>query len=656
MRSDPLSPQQARQLIDALEAQNAELQRALARLQSIVDTASNGIVTADQRGIIQTINRAAARMFGYSEPELRGQSVNLLMTAPDSQRHDQWIAAYLATGRSSVMGVGRDLVGRRKDGSTFPLNLALGEFSEDGQRFFTAILQDIGDRKQAEEAARAREEQLAAIFRQTTAGFVQADLAGRIFWVNDRFCQIVGRGHRQLEGCRYCDLVYGPDWPGCKGMLERGTGAGSDFVTEQRLVRPDGSLVWARSHMSWMRDAQGGPTGILAAIVDISDRKQVEQDMHERFELESQLTKIAEAVPGVICAYRLRPDGSVFMPFASPAIREVLGLDPADVAEDAAAFFDRIHPEDLAELRGTIAEAARRPAPWRDEFRYRHPQQGERWLEGRSLPQRQDDGSVLWHSFIMDVTERRAAERQAREHQHQYERLLKLEVASQTIAAIAHELNQPLSAAASYADAALRFLQAGNPKPAKLAHALEQGVEQVGRAGQVVHELFQFLRAGEIVTEPLELNTIVREVVGRLREDGHLGGFTSELELADDLRPVAANRLHIEKVLVNLVRNGIEAMRDAGLSSGSIVVTVRTARSGDSAQLTVRDSGPGLDEEAVRRIFKPFFTTKSEGLGMGLAISRALVEAHGGELWAELDSLPGATFHLTLPFAPDSSP
>lgn len=658
-----LSAEQARELIDALqsrqhelERENAELRRGSARLQSVLDTASNGIVTADHHGIIQTVNQAAARMFGYSESELHGQSVNLLMTAPDSQRHDQWIAAYLASGRSSVVGVGRDLTGRHKDGTSFPLNLALGEFSEDGRRYFTAILQDIGDRKRAEERLRAREEQLAAIFRQTTAGFVQADRSGRIFWVNDRFCQLVGRDPEVLEGRLFKDLVHESDWPECERLLGQHAGNGSDFVTEQRLARPDGSHVWARSHVSWMRDSAGNPTGILAAVVDISDRKQVEQEMHERLELESQLARIAEAVPGVICAYRLRADGSAYMTFASPAIREVLGVEPADVARDAAAFFDRIHPEDIGEVRESIAESASRLAPWRDEFRYRHPRRGECWLEVRSLPQSQDDGTVLWHSFIMDVTERRAAERQAREHQHQYERLLKLEVASQTIAAIAHELNQPLSAAASYADAALRFLQAGNPKPDKLAHALEKGIEQVRRAGQVVHELFQFLRGGEVLTEPLELNAIVREVIGRLREDGHLGGFTSVLELADDLRPVAANRLHIEKVLVNLVRNGIEAMRDAGLASGSIVVTVRTSSSGDSAQLSVRDSGPGLEPETARRIFKPFFTTKAEGLGMGLAISRALVEAHGGELWAELDTEPGATFHLTLPFATDSPP
>ncbi|NJD06057.1 MAG: PAS domain S-box protein [Methylococcaceae bacterium] len=660
MGSKTLSPQQPSSRIDTLEQelrrlerQNAELQRSHARLQCIVDTASNGIVTADQDGIILTVNRAAARMFGYAEAELLGRSVNVLMFDADRLHHDGWIKAYLATGHSSVMGSSRDLVGRRKDGSGFPLNLALGEFVAEGQRYFTAVLQDVGDRKRAEEAARTRAEQLAAIFRQTTVGFVQADIAGRIFWVNDRFCQLLGRSRATLEGCLLANLVDELDWPEAEGMFVHCVETGADFVAEQRFVLPDGGRLWARSHASRLCDAGGRATGILAAIVDITDRKHAELEMHERLELEGRLARIADAVPGVICSYRLRSDGTILMPFASPAVREVLGLEPADVGQDAGCFFGRIHPDDVVEVRASMAEAAAGPNPWRDAFRYRHPNEGERWLEGHFLPQRQDDGSLLWHGFLMDVTDRKATERQARENQRQYERLLKLEVASQTIAAIAHELNQPLSAAASYADAALRFLQAGNPKPAKLVHALEQGVQQIGRAGQVVHELFQFIRAGEILTEPLDVNGIVREVIGRLREDGHLGGFATLMELADDLRPVSANRLHVEKVLINLIRNGVEAMRDAGLSSGAIVVTVQTSCSGDCAQVTVRDSGPGLEPEASRRIFKPFFTTKPEGLGMGLVLSRALIEAHGGELWAELTEEPGATFHLTLPFAQD---
>jgi signal transduction histidine kinase len=124
------------------------------------------------------------------------------------------------------------------------------------------------------------------------------------------------------------------------------------------------------------------------------------------------------------------------------------------------------------------------------------------------------------------------------------------------------------------------------------------------------------------------------------------------LQLQPNLPPVLANRLQIEKVLVNLLRNSVEAMRNAGVPKSAITITVRTNAAGTMAQVTVQDCGPGLNADLVHRIFDPFFTTKPTGIGLGLAISRSLIEAHGGQLWADLDAGPGATFHFTLPLAP----
>jgi len=229
------------------------------------------------------------------------------------------------------------------------------------------------------------------------------------------------------------------------------------------------------------------------------------------------------------------------------------------------------------------------------------------------------------------------------------EELLKQQVASQTAAAIAHDLNQPLNAMASYTEAALRLLRAGNPSPQKLQHALESGAAQAQRAGQVVRELLQFFQAGETPIESLDLNRAVDRALTLVGTDGQ-GGFDSTVDLAPELRPVRANRLQVEKVLVNLVCNAVDAMRAAGVSPHSIAITVRPV-DGNMAQVTVQDRGPGLSEEAARRIFKPFYTTKPRGIGMGLAISRALVEANGGRLWCEAAPGHGGIFHFTLPFA-----
>jgi signal transduction histidine kinase len=231
------------------------------------------------------------------------------------------------------------------------------------------------------------------------------------------------------------------------------------------------------------------------------------------------------------------------------------------------------------------------------------------------------------------------------------EELLKQQVASQTAAAIAHELNQPLSAVASYTDAALRLLQAGNPAPEKLKRALEGGAAQTQRAGQVVRELLQFFQGREAAIEAMDLSDAITRAMAVAESNG-LDGFDSTVRLSPGLPRVLANRLQIEKVLVNLVGNGVDAMRAAGISPLSIEIDVGQAAEGNLAQVTVHDHGPGLSEDAVRRIFEPFYTTKPRGIGMGLAISRALVEANGGRLWAEAGSDSGAIFHFTLPLAP----
>jgi signal transduction histidine kinase len=231
------------------------------------------------------------------------------------------------------------------------------------------------------------------------------------------------------------------------------------------------------------------------------------------------------------------------------------------------------------------------------------------------------------------------------------EELVKVQVASQTAAAIAHELNQPLSAISSYSEAALRLLQAGNPSPEKLQRALEGGAAQTQRAGQVVRELLQFFRGGDAVIEAFELGQAVGRALAVVQDDGH-GGFEPIVALAGGLRPVRANRVQVEKTLVNLLRNGVDAMRAAGVSPQTIAIAVRALPDEDMAQVTVRDSGPGLDEDEARRVFKPFYTTKPKGIGMGLAISRSMIEANGGRLWCEAAPGGGGVFHFTLPLAP----
>jgi len=221
----------------------------------------------------------------------------------------------------------------------------------------------------------------------------------------------------------------------------------------------------------------------------------------------------------------------------------------------------------------------------------------------------------------------------------------------QTAAAIAHELNQPLIAVSAYNEAALGMLKTGNLDRERLLQSLERSSAQALRAGNSLHELMDYLHQGEVVAEPFDLNAVVREALAIVADEGY-GGFQAELDLQQDLPPVFANRVQVEKVLINLLHNSVEAIRGAGLAPGAIGITVRTLAERRVAQVSVRDSGPGMTAELAGRIFDPFFSTKDTGMGLGLAISRALAESNGGQLWYEATEAPGAVFHFTIPLAP----
>ena len=253
-------------------------------------------------------------------------------------------------------------------------------------------------------------------------------------------------------------------------------------------------------------------------------------------------------------------------------------------------------------------------------------------------------------AMVSDVTERTRIEAAIQRQRMEMERLMNLQIASQTVAALAHELNQPLAAVSAYAETALRLLRVGNPTPDKLQHALEQSALQAQRAGGVARNMLTVLHKGEVDIGIVDLNHVVCNAVTIARANDH-GDFHTRLELAPDLAPVTANQLQVEKVLVNLIQNGIEAMRDAGVNPSFLTIAARTAADGRMAHVTVSDSGPGLDEQTLHRVFDPFFTTKASGLGMGLPISRTIIESHGGQLWVESDPSMGASFHFTLPFA-----
>lgn len=249
----------------------------------------------------------------------------------------------------------------------------------------------------------------------------------------------------------------------------------------------------------------------------------------------------------------------------------------------------------------------------------------------------------------IDITEQRKAEVRARQHMEEISRLQRLQTANELATMLAHELNQPLTAIAGYAEAGLQLLRLAPPDHDKLARNLERISQQSLRAGETIRQMRTFVGRGRIDPVPLDLNAVVDSTCALMAPRARSRGIGVVVDLAPAMPQVMGVDVHIEQVLINLMRNAIDAIRDARMKRGSI--TVQTRVEGDMAQVSVLDSGPGIDAEKAGRVFDFLASEKKYGLGVGLRICRSLIEAHGGRLWVEPHT-PGGIIHFVLPFAP----
>lgn len=335
-------------------------------------------------------------------------------------------------------------------------------------------------------------------------------------------------------------------------------------------------------------------------------------------------------------------------------MRELWGAESVESVVTHKRFITAIHPEDRT-ARQAALDAAINPkgnGEYHAEYRVINPTNNiKRWVSAVGRMHFEDGIATRLLGVARDITEQKMVEKKLLEHRTETESISQQMVAAHTASAIAHELNQPLAAISAYSEVALHALQSCTNYPDNLKRALEGCVEQAQRAGSSLHELLAFLQKGDLVTEKFDLNDAVKEALNIARGSGY-GEFYPILQLDRTMPEVLGNKVQVQKILVNLLRNAVEAMRSAGLRSSAITITVCTNSDINIAHVTVQDNGPGLELEMGKRIFEPFFTTKPTGIGMGLAISRALIEANGGQLWLDPHNKTGAIFHFTLPFAP----
>lgn len=412
---------------------------------------------------------------------------------------------------------------------------------------------------------------------------------------------------------------------------------------EYRFLHKNGTYRWMLDELRLVRDDDGKPVEIIGAWHDISSLKLAEDELREN---EQSLRLALDAAEMGMWDWNLTTDALWW----DEREYRLFGIPQDEFSGYAATAFGNIHSDDRQRVREEVNAALSSGQAFQSEFRVMHPDGSVHWLAARGQGvENEKGGSRRMMGVNFDITERKKTENE-RDKYTRLENMAqvhRLHIAGEFAALLAHQLNQPLTAIRSFAEAGIVRLRRGKVDPLQMRETLEDVVAQSDRAAGSIRDLRKFLarQPQEMVQSDLnaEVNAAcsLMEVIARGRQVG-VG-----LELGVNLPPVYMRPSQIEQVIVNLMENALQAISDAGKHEGEIKLSTSFDEPHGLAVVKVEDSGPGITSDLVGKVFDPLYTTKKNGIGMGLAISRSIIEDHGGHIWAE--SGPGGCFVFTLP-------
>src|SRR5579863_706711 len=653
----------------------------------VVETAPDAVISIDEGGAILFANPAAVRIFGYDPTELIGKPLTVLMPEFLRKLHEEGFSRYLATGQRHINWQGTELTALRKNGQEFPVEISFGELSRDGHKVFTGFIRDISERKQVEEmrAAHARqiavradvsmafgkEESLKTILGECSEAIVRhLDAAfARIWTLNDDGTmldlQASAGMYTHLDGS-HSHIPMGQFKIGMIAQ-ERKPHLTNDVLNDPRIsdrawAEKEGMASFAGYPLS-VGDRTIGvlamfsrkpvtpeTTETLASGADLIaqgiERKHAEDRLRDS---ERSLRQLTETIPQMLWSAEV--DGAI--DYCNQRVLDYTGLSAEQVR--GAGWMKSVHPDDIGKMEQAWKAAVSTGMPFQYEFRGRRAADNAyRWCISSALPLRNQEGRVIkWFGTVVDLHDWKEALQALQMTQTELARVSRVTTMGELAASIAHEVNQPLTAVTNNSSACLRLLAADNLKPEVLRRALEEIVADGNLASAVVARIRAFIKKAPAEKNELDINEVIQEVLALAGRELLENRVLIECQLTKALPLVLADRVQLQQVLLNLIMNGVEAMIALRDQSRSLWVESRVDESGDIL-VAVRDSGTGLGSEADR-VFTPFFTTKANGMGMGLSISRSLVESHGGRLWAMPSSPMGAVFSFTLPISAGSA-
>lgn len=366
------------------------------------------------------------------------------------------------------------------------------------------------------------------------------------------------------------------------------------------------------------------------------------RDSEERFR------QLAEHIREVFWVYGIMEERWLYV---SPAYEDIWGRSRQNLLERPLEWIEAIHPDDRPRVHAAHLEKLE-SGRLDEEYRICRPDGTVRWIWDRGFPIHDAAGYVYRIAGLAeDITARKLAEDQLRRQEVELARTSRSSLAVELASSLAHDINQPLAAIVTYAQACLSLLRQDRTDPREVIRIIEEIINQGLRAGGIIRHLRDLVRKRPTVQSAIQLNALIHDMIDYVQSELRQGGLTPRLELAESLPAVLADDTQVQLVVLHLLRNAIEAMHEAG--AGPRELTLRTVlQEPDTVLTTISDTGRGLDAEAAARLFQPFFTTKPNGMGLSLSVSRSIIESQGGRLWATPNPEGGLSFHFTLPVHP----
>ncbi len=465
---------------------------------------------------------------------------------------------------------------------------------------------------------------------------------GSVDFINQRLLEFFGRSMEDILGWGWGSLVHPDDLARVVGEWQAAVATGEPMESEARLRRMDGEYRWLLIRNVPLRDTPGNIVSWYGTAIDIEERHRAEDALRQS---EAYLAQ----------AQRLSHTGSwawnvgTKRIFWSVETFHIFGFDPNTTTPTPESFLDRVHPDDRASI-GLVEAELYSGSDADYNYRIVLPDSSMKYICSVAHPIRNDSGQVIeFVGTVMDVTERKHAEEERerlRQVQADLAHLSRVTTMGELTASLAHEIRQPISAAVTNAKTCLRWLGRDEPDVAEACEAASRLVKDVTRAADIIGRISSLFKKGALQRELVDVNELIREMIVLLRSEVNRYSISIRIELAEDLPKVMADRVQLQQVFMNLMLNGVDAMKET-TDGGEL--TIKSETSDGQLLISVSDTGVGFPAEQAEQIFRAFFTTKDNGTGMGLPISRSIIESHGGRLWATGSSGRGATFQFTLP-------